>query len=369
MSLPRPVARPAAAAHAVAVAAAVAVGLAALAGGASAPRVARAATGDDAAVLRDAFGVLVDGLPEPVTKADKKLRAKLTKAVSILTDPPASLVEEVRAAVAAIKLLPRSILKDPAFDLASDATRAGLGAQVSATLTAIEDGLAKYGDPAPAGIAAVRARIAQCRAKVGMATNAATADKAAWSALGAAAQKLVATYDRLDAFEATLATCGPVTYEDLVRTGSATVTFGVGAPVELPLLGGIAEGQSEATSFNASAYVIPQELEILVRWPAVRAGETIPVTNQVGFERGIAVHFNDGSRQFVCDTGSFRVSFARVRRYVPTSPEPYTKYLEVRGTLTASGPGASGATTDRVSVTAELHFCEIPFDTVTPSGD
>lgn len=341
-------------------AAAVLAGAAALATGLAGAPQARAEPGDGLASLRAAVQSFADGLPAPTTAAERKLAAKLAKALELLGVAPGSLADEVRAAAAGYRKLPDAVLDDPEVAGVLDVLIAAFGADLAAALDDLDAAVLALGDSPK--LDGIRAAIAKAREKLAPALAKGATDDVRMKALDAAAKKLAAAQAKLDAFEETASDCGNLRTVGDPRKLAASLDLDESGPVALT------DGQDSAGSgsdafgdFGGTVYggFGTHFFYFSANDAAVATGPVTIVQNAL-FETGVQVRFQKDGVGYQADTGTFTIESIRVRRYAkPAAGTPKT-YLEVKGAFSGSGYGLTNPML-RASADVEFDFCEIPY--------
>lgn len=327
-----------------------------------AARSATADVGDAAEALRAALDAFAAELPPPESKAARKLLQKIEKAIAELDGEPSSLIDEVLAAAKAWKSVPESVSTDPDVAAAAAAVLDALVQGIESELAEVEAQLEPHGDPGPPLAAAVRVQIAKCREKLATAGSPVASAKFRFGALGGAAKKLAAVFARLAEFEESLRACGAAAHSDGILEGAATISVDDGPPVEVPLVSAQGAGSGASAGYSAAASALGRTFTFLVRGTPLQPQSSVPLTTQFDFEQGVRVVFSVDGMDFACDTGTFRITSIRLRKYPKSTPEPFTRYLEIAGSFSGSGVDASGQTETRASIDAEFSYCEIAFD-------
>lgn len=325
---------------------------------------ARAAA-PDVEAFRDALAAFVGQLPEPVNNSQRRALERLTGLVEDLSDPPASLAEEIALVVAVWGDLPGDAAVDEGVASAVSALLASYGPQVQAALDELEAELAQYGTPGPPPVRDVRDRIAQAREALADAADGALPARKRIRALGKAAKRFAQGLARLEAFEAESSDCAQAIQSDTLQIASATITVNGGEPIEIDDDKILAAGSGKASKADFSAWIvgITANFRFVVRQAAIRAGE-IPLTADDDFTAGVFVTFRSGTAtEYVADTGAFRITSITLQRYPPPIVGGvYTKYLRIRGTFSGSGHPRDQPDGVRASIEAEFECCEIRFD-------
>lgn len=322
---------------------------------------ARAVVSGDAAVLGAAIQAYVDSLPEPQTKAARRLLTKLQALVAKLNASPTSLSDEFRRVIQAYQSLPKPVATDPQIDLAADGVRAALAGRLAEALDAFEASLAEFGDPSPAPVAAIRNRIAQARTKLAIATDVLRTDGAAFAALGAAVSKFDVAVAKLAAYEDSLDVCGPVVHGDGILGGSVEYSIDGAPSAEVGISGGLGSGTPDDSYYGIGTSADASNLSFTVRGVPIRAGLVVPATNAYDFDHGARVYFSRDGKSFVCDTGEMRITAIALRNYPAPRVQPYPKYVVVKGTFTGSGADVSHGSGERATITFDFSCCEIPY--------
>lgn len=331
----------------------------ALAGLASGP--AHAAPADAVTDLRDAISAFADSLPAPVSKADKKLVAKLAAALRAAAATPETLAQAIAEVSNVYALLPAPAASDPALDAVADAVRNAVSGDAAAALDALEADLAAFGTPGPAPVAAIRKHIAKARDRLAAAADVVASDKARFAALAAAGKKLAAALSAYAKYEATRDTCGAVAPADGVLPGSVTLSMDGGAEFSLPTVSGLANGADGIANVTVAALGPAGSFAFTARGIRLRPG-VVPVVDSFNFDYGVRITFSSGGTLFQADTGTFTITSIRLKAYPKGTPDPFTHYVQMRGRFTGSGHDASGDTPARASVVLDFDACEAAYD-------
>lgn len=320
---------------------------------------ADAAVGDGVLALRGALSGYLAGLPEPATAAERKLVARLGKAVEFLDADPTAIEDEARVVAAGYRRVPAEVLSDPEVAGIVDALLAAMGPDVEAAIDAaagVVAGLAPGGSPETDVILAT---LTKARAKLAPALDGATPDPDRFRALDGAAKKLAAASAKIDAYRDALSDCGPIRTADADQANTAALSTDGGAAAALSQsTGSSGTGSDTFGSFGATIVSGGDFFSFSTRNVAMSPGPIDHVTEF--FADGAFVRFQRGGVTFQADAGNLTIDSITIRRYKRPGSGTPRNYLEVRGSATGSGFRLDNPA-ERATFSAEFVCCEIPY--------